>query len=173
MDSIKDIVWSSMKVPEFDKHMMKAGGHIGRNVVEITIKMKTMVWKPLMIRLGYVCGSLYYHLSKIILAKFRARPKCCSVFFDKKKKGVVHHKYAFEGQTVNEQYYWDVFIIKHSIHRSVADSLRQCICILCPTRIAVFRKIQDCACAHFMFIKPSSLQLKIHLKSKRVEDLES
>ena len=30
------------KVPEFDKkHLKKVGGHIGRNVVYITIKMKT------------------------------------------------------------------------------------------------------------------------------------
>ena len=29
---------SSVKVPEFDKHLKKAGGHIGRNVVEITMK---------------------------------------------------------------------------------------------------------------------------------------
>ena len=50
MDSIKDIVRSSVKVPEFDKHLKKAGGHISRNVVEITIKMKTIVRKPLMIK---------------------------------------------------------------------------------------------------------------------------
>ena len=36
--------------PEFDKHLKKAGGHIGRNVVEITIKMKTIVRKTLMIK---------------------------------------------------------------------------------------------------------------------------
>ena len=48
--SIKDIVRSSVKVPEFDKHLKKAGGHIGRNVVEITIKMKTIVRKTLMIK---------------------------------------------------------------------------------------------------------------------------
>ena len=41
MDSIKDVVRSSVKVPEFDKHLKKAGRYIGRNVVEITIKMKT------------------------------------------------------------------------------------------------------------------------------------
>ena len=46
MVSIKDIVRISVKVPEFDKHMKKAGGHIGRNVVEIT--MKTIVRKILM-----------------------------------------------------------------------------------------------------------------------------
>ena len=38
-----------MKVPEFDKHLKKAGGHIGRNVVEI--KMKAIVRKPLMIKI--------------------------------------------------------------------------------------------------------------------------
>ena len=42
---------NSMKVPELDKHLKKSGGHIGRNVVEITIKMKTIVRKPLMIKI--------------------------------------------------------------------------------------------------------------------------
>ena len=51
MDSIKDVVRSSAKVPEFDKHLKKAGGHIGQNVVEITIKMKIIVWKLLMIKM--------------------------------------------------------------------------------------------------------------------------
>ena len=37
--------------PELDKHLNKAGGHIGRNVVEITIKMTAIVWKPLMIKI--------------------------------------------------------------------------------------------------------------------------
>ena len=50
VDSIKDVVRSSVKVPGFDKHLKKAGGHIDRNVVEITIKMKTIVRKPLMIK---------------------------------------------------------------------------------------------------------------------------
>ena len=50
MDSIKDVVRSSVKVPEFEKHLEKVGGHIGRNVVEITIKMKTIVRKSLMIK---------------------------------------------------------------------------------------------------------------------------
>ena len=40
-----------MKVPEFDKHL-KAGGLIGQNVVEIRIKMKTIVRKPLMIKIN-------------------------------------------------------------------------------------------------------------------------
>ena len=44
---IKDVVQSSMKVLEFDKHLRKAGGHIAQNIVEITIKMKTIVQKPL------------------------------------------------------------------------------------------------------------------------------
>ena len=41
---IKYIEWqniTNLQVPEFDKHLKKAGGHIDRNVVEITIKMKT------------------------------------------------------------------------------------------------------------------------------------
>ena len=51
MDSIKDVVRSSVKVPEFDKRLKKAGGHIGQNLVEI-IKMKTIVRKPLMIKIN-------------------------------------------------------------------------------------------------------------------------
>ena len=51
MDSIKDVVRSSVKVPELDKHPKKAGGHIGRNVVEITKMMKTIVRKPLIIKI--------------------------------------------------------------------------------------------------------------------------
>ena len=35
VDSIKDVVQSSVKVAKFDKHLKNAGGHIGRNVVEI------------------------------------------------------------------------------------------------------------------------------------------
>ena len=50
VDSIKDVVRISVRVPEFDKHLKKAGGYIGRNVVEITIKMKTLVRKPLMVK---------------------------------------------------------------------------------------------------------------------------
>ena len=37
----QDVVRSSVKVPEFHKHLKKAGGHIGRNVVEISIKMNS------------------------------------------------------------------------------------------------------------------------------------
>ena len=50
--SIKDVVRSSVKVPEFDKHLKKAGGHIGQNVVEITIKMKTIARNTLMIKIN-------------------------------------------------------------------------------------------------------------------------
>ena len=50
MDSIKDVVRTSLYVPEFDKPLKKAGGHIDINVVEITIKMKTIVREPLMIK---------------------------------------------------------------------------------------------------------------------------
>ena len=58
--SIKDIVRCSVKVPEFDKHLIKAGRHIGRNVVEITITIKTIVRQPLMIK------SLFFYVSKIM-----------------------------------------------------------------------------------------------------------
>ena len=34
VDSIKGVVWSSEKVPEFDKHLEKARGHIDQNFVE-------------------------------------------------------------------------------------------------------------------------------------------
>ena len=43
------VVRSSMKVHVFDKHLKKAGGHIDWNVAEMTMKMKTIVQKPLMI----------------------------------------------------------------------------------------------------------------------------
>ena len=43
VDSIKDVDGSSVKVPEFDKHLKEARGHIDQNIVEITIKMKTIV----------------------------------------------------------------------------------------------------------------------------------
>ena len=59
MDSIKDLVRSSVKVSEFDKHLKKAGGNIGRNVVEITIKMRTIVQKPLMIKKTIMLNLLF------------------------------------------------------------------------------------------------------------------
>ena len=51
MDLIKDVVRSSVKDPKFDKHLKKPGGHIGQNSVKITIKMKTIVQKPSMIKI--------------------------------------------------------------------------------------------------------------------------
>ena len=76
VDSIKDAVWSSVKVPEFDKHLKKAGGHIGWNVVEITIKMKKIVWKPLMIKIIKVClrnfdNQKLFNLTKIFVLSFQ------------------------------------------------------------------------------------------------------
>ena len=44
-DSIKDVIRSSVKVPEFDKHLKKAGGHIARNVVGTFIDSKHMKLK--------------------------------------------------------------------------------------------------------------------------------
>ncbi len=41
--AIKDVVRSSVNVLKFDNQLKKAGGHIGGNVLEITIKMKTIV----------------------------------------------------------------------------------------------------------------------------------
>ena len=51
----------SVKVPEFDKHLKKARGHIGQNVVEITIKMKTIVQKTLMIKYYWFSSSKLIH----------------------------------------------------------------------------------------------------------------
>ena len=49
-DSIKDVLRSYVEVPEFDKRLKKAERLIDRDVVEITIKMKTIFRKPLMIK---------------------------------------------------------------------------------------------------------------------------
>ena len=44
---------TKLRLRNFDnKHLKKAGGHIDQNVVEITIKMKTKVRKPLMIKIN-------------------------------------------------------------------------------------------------------------------------
>ena len=58
-----------MNVPEFDKHLKKAEGHIGRDIVEITIKMKTIVRKTLMIKKNSIyslCGDRDETISHII-----------------------------------------------------------------------------------------------------------
>ena len=54
MDYTKDVVWISVLAPEFyKKHLKKAGGRIGRNFVNIT--MKTIVRKPWMIEIVELC----------------------------------------------------------------------------------------------------------------------
>ena len=57
---------SSVKVPNFDKHLKKAGGHIGRNVVEITIKKKIIVRKSSMIKLMEEFVVVFFLLGCII-----------------------------------------------------------------------------------------------------------
>ena len=61
VDSIKDVVRSSMKVPEFDKYLKKA-----ENVVVITIKMKTIVQKPLMIKNHQASSQKFRQLSFLV-----------------------------------------------------------------------------------------------------------
>ena len=61
VDSIKDIIRNSMKVPELNKHLDQAGGHIGQNIEEITIKMKTIVRKPLMIKIYFTELDCFSH----------------------------------------------------------------------------------------------------------------
>ena len=51
---------SSVKVPELDIHLKKAGGHIGWNIVEITIQTKTIVRKPLIIKIQRVILISFY-----------------------------------------------------------------------------------------------------------------
>ena len=51
----------------------KAGRHIGRNVLEITIKMKTKVRKPLMIKMNKMF-IIYANHKKILLTKENSQP---------------------------------------------------------------------------------------------------
>ena len=62
---VKDVDRSPVKVPEFDKHLKKAEGHIGRNIVEITIKMKTIVPKPLMIKMSILFLVTEYQCCRV------------------------------------------------------------------------------------------------------------
>ena len=62
VDSIKDVFRSSVKLSDFDKHLKKAEGHIGWNVMEITIKMKTIVQKPLMIKIHQASSQKFWQL---------------------------------------------------------------------------------------------------------------
>ena len=43
-----------VKLLKFDKHLKKAGRHTGGNVVEITIKMMTVVRKPLIVTIPFL-----------------------------------------------------------------------------------------------------------------------
>ena len=67
----------SVLVLEFDKHPKKAGGHIGRNVVEITIKVKTVVRKPLMIKMSKISAKNY---SSIYIYIYMCVCVCVCVF---------------------------------------------------------------------------------------------
>ena len=46
IEGFRIIVFIFIVISDFDKHLKKAEGHIGRNVVIITIEMKTIVKKP-------------------------------------------------------------------------------------------------------------------------------
>ena len=67
LDSIKDIVRSSVKVPKFNKHLKKARGHISQNVVEITIKIKTIVRKLLMIKTNQASSQKFRQLRSVMM----------------------------------------------------------------------------------------------------------
>ena len=70
VDSIKDVVPNSVKIPDFDKHLKKAGEHIGRNVVEITIKMKTRVRKAIMIH-THTRTYIYIYIYEVTSISFQ------------------------------------------------------------------------------------------------------
>ena len=57
-----DSIRTKFKVPKFDEYLKKAGEHIGWNDVERTIKMKTIVRKPLMIRIFVLNSNTWNHL---------------------------------------------------------------------------------------------------------------
>ena len=60
---------------EFDKHLKKAGGHIGRNIMEITIKMKTKVLKPLMIKNKRATQTMDHRKMKVMTIHKALNPK--------------------------------------------------------------------------------------------------
>ena len=62
VDYIKDVLRSSVPATEFDKHLKKAGGHMGRNVVNLTKKMKTIVRKHWTIKKNGYSYSISFHL---------------------------------------------------------------------------------------------------------------
>ena len=60
---------------KFDKHLKKAEGHVSQDAVEITIDMKTIVWKPLMIKIIKLClrdSNNCHSLHKSRMAKIMA-----------------------------------------------------------------------------------------------------
>ena len=77
VDSIKDMVRSSVKVP--DKHLKNAGGHMSRNVVEIIIKMKTIVQKPLMIRFTSLKKTFHHTSDSLKCGSYICRILCVYV----------------------------------------------------------------------------------------------
>ena len=59
---------SEKKVPESDKkYLKKAGGHIGRNVVQITMKMRTIVRITFIFKLNYLNYLNYIIIFKLYL----------------------------------------------------------------------------------------------------------
>ena len=70
MVSIKDVVRSSVKVPEFNKHLKKAGGHIGRNTVEKNNKDEDNSPKTLNDKNQQVSSQKFRQLrGKVLLSK--------------------------------------------------------------------------------------------------------
>ncbi len=75
-----------------DKHRKKAGGYIGRNVVEITIKMKTIARKPLMIKnrkIFTLLNTITAATNLIILHSFLKLISYYSAFLTKMQRRVV------------------------------------------------------------------------------------
>ena len=57
------MVRSSVSAPKFDKHLKTAERHFGQNIENITIKMKTIVWKPWIIKNHQVSSKKFRHVS--------------------------------------------------------------------------------------------------------------
>ena len=67
VDSIKNVVRSSGKVPEFDKHLKKTGGHIGNDNKDEDNSPKTLNDKnPELICLHTINGFKYWYSTLII-----------------------------------------------------------------------------------------------------------
>ena len=70
VDSIKHVVQSSVKIPEFDKHLKKAGEHIGRNVGN---KDEDNSPKPLMIKINILYLAHFFFISVLFSKHFQDR----------------------------------------------------------------------------------------------------